>query len=323
MAEKNNKSLGLKVKVNCKGSNACSNLGIGNGNLNEGSCGGSTGGTDGDAGVCNSRCSAICEQIHLEQLVSPYSASRIGQQLIYTYHVTNVSGKKIPKPVVISSSLLGTIFVTDRGLESGETITIKRNYLVQDEDLQNNIISNVAFVAYGVPAGRPGGYNPGERISPVVTAQVFVNVPRLDVSGNVNIGISEGTYGIGLNLNLKNEGSVDIIKFTMDIGHLFNGCAPVLNGNPSDAFEIVDGVLTLKSGFEIVVGQKYNGILIEGYLCSSCCVGCSEKQCIFDYSYQAEGGAIIRNSVAVASNISNISNLVSRAVNSVKNISRR
>ena len=73
----------------------------------------------------------------------------------------------------------------------------------------------------------------------------------------------------------------------------------------------------------LVVGQKYNGILIEGYLCSSCCVGCSEKQCIFDYSYQAEGGAIIRNSVAVASNISNISNLVSRAVNSVKNISRR
>lgn len=71
---------------------------------------------------------------------------------------------------------MGTIFVTDRGLESGETLTINRNYFIEEKDLQNNVITNVAFAAYGVSTDRPGGYNPGKRISPVVTTQVFVEV---------------------------------------------------------------------------------------------------------------------------------------------------
>jgi hypothetical protein len=306
--ENESKNFNLRVKVNCKGPNACSNLGIGNGNLNDGSCGGATGytgytgNTGSDSSVCISKCNAICKQIYLEQLVSPNNVSRIGQELIFTYRVTNVSGKKITNPIVISSSLLGSIFVTDRGLDSGNTITITKNYLLKSKDLQENTLTNVAFAAYGVSSGRPGGYNPGERISPVVTATVFVVVPQLEVIGSVTSSSSNNTYNIGLRLNLKNTGGVDIAKFTMNIGQLFSGCKPILNGNPDNVFEIVDNILILKRGSKIVIGQEYSDILIEGFLCDSCCGGCNRKFCTFEYRYQADGGAVIINNVALPHN---------------------
>jgi len=95
----------VSIKLNCKGDNTCNGLGILNGVQNSGEGGGGTGSTGGDGSVCRSQCNDICSQIHLEQLVSPNSVSRIGQELIYTYYVTNVSGRKISKPIVVSSSL--------------------------------------------------------------------------------------------------------------------------------------------------------------------------------------------------------------------------
>ena len=185
MGEKQKKNRGVKVTLNCNGSNVGNGVGIGNGNFNGGGgsseCGGETGGytgytgytgtTGGDQLICDSRCNLLCEQIYLEQLVSPHSVSRIGQELQFTFRVTNVSGKTITNPVVISSSLLGSIFVTDRGFDAGQTITINRNYLLKSKDLRQSTITSVAYAAYGI-AIRPGGYNPGERISPIVVAIV-------------------------------------------------------------------------------------------------------------------------------------------------------
>lgn len=60
----------------------------------------------------------------MEQLVTHYSVNRIGEVVRWSLKATNTSGKRIDGPLVISSSLLGTIFLSDNGIDAGQTIIV-------------------------------------------------------------------------------------------------------------------------------------------------------------------------------------------------------
>jgi len=123
--------------------------------------------------VCNA-CNLICEQIYLEQIVNPTSVSAVGKELTWTFKATNISGTRIIKPLVITLSYLGTLFLTDKGIDAGETLTITNTKAVEAGDVTVNPLTSVAFVSYGIPTGIPGHYNPGTRISPVVVTKVDI-----------------------------------------------------------------------------------------------------------------------------------------------------
>lgn len=235
------KKAGIKISFNCNGSNIGNGVGIGNGNLNGGGGGGCCGGNNGQSGntgstgetgpnVCPNACNLVCEQVYLEQTTDTFSVSKIGQPVVFTFKSTNISGADINSPLVITSSLFGTFFLTEEGLKSGQTLTTVHRYFAKREDFEAGSITSAAFVSLGVSTGIPGQFTPGVRVSPVVTAFVQVVLPNLDVSAVLTVGTHND-----LKLTFKNIGTLDIVNISANLEQIFAGCTPTLVnpiGNP-------------------------------------------------------------------------------------------
>ena len=286
----------INFTVHCNGSDIGNGVGIGNGNFNSGGEGcsgftgftGFTGNTGSDDLVCDSRCNAVCEQVILDVVASPRSVSRIGQEISWTYTATNVSGRKISRPLVISSSYLQTRLLSDHGMDSGETISVTIVSYVREEDLRLPRITNVSFVAYGVSTGIPDRFLPGERVSPIKTIRVATIIPDLNVSGSVVVSPTL----IRLNLVLKNEGPLNINRFIFEFGDLFQNEDPVVIVNPDDSFETVgNSLLRLVEG-KIIASQTGYSVVVEAVR-----FGAHDINFIFQYSYGSEGGALITRTV--------------------------
>ncbi len=286
--------------VHCNGSNIGNGVGIGNGNLNGGaggngnSSGGSSGGTGGD--VCSAECNKVCEQIYLVQSTNIYSVSRIGQQIIWTWKATNISGKRIDSALVISSSLFGTIFLTDRGIDAGETIKVSRTITV-DQDNYNSL-SSVAYVALGVATGVPGHYESGTRISQVVVNSIYVNLPELELIGTIFFTQFNSTRNIRLNLTLKNTGSLSIDFFLANLSDIFTNCTPVIEelGSP---FRINENKRLLLVGHPLNANESISVSLVANDCpnCEQCCL--TSQSCPIEYLFRTLQGPIVRQSITV------------------------
>lgn len=308
----------INFVVHCNGSNIGNGMGIGNGNMNGGGggcgcAGGQTGmtgqtgqtgitGTTGQTGmVCDAGCNAVCEQIYLEQTANPSSVSRLGQVITWTFKATNVSGTMIPGPIVISSSLLGTIFLTDRGFGAGETITVSTKLTLNQQNAQSPSLSSVAYAATGVPTGIPDRFTPGTRLSPVVVTAVFVNLPSADLIGNIEVTTTPNGENIKLTLTVKNTGSLDITSFIADLSPIFiKGCNPTI-GLVGSPFRIGDNkqlILTTS----LTVGGSASVVVTANNCpaCQECCIGdFSSSSCPVDYRYHAEQGPDVTQSIRV------------------------
>lgn len=309
--------------VHCNGSNIGNGVGIGNGNLNGGGGGsgdcdqsgntgntGNTGytGSSGDDGpVCDSRCNLVCEQVYLQQTVSPSSVSRIGQELTWTLTATNISGKRISGALVVSSSLFGTVLLTDRGLNPGETVTVVYKMTLEQGDFQSNNLSSVAYVAVGIPTGTPGRYDPGTRVSPVVVTNVYVNLPELDLIGNIIATQTETGKDVRLELTLKNVGSLPIRFFDANLANIFVDCTPVIEGLNSP-FRITEDKQLLLIRHPLLPEESL-AVAVVSTNCLNClnCLNCVEcclgdfppQRCSIDYRYNSEQGPIMTNSITI------------------------
>lgn len=313
----------INFTVHCNGSDIGNGVGIGNGNLNGGGggcgCGGDGGqtgitgitgitGNTGDGPVCDSKCNLICEQIYLEQTASPVTVSRIGQEITWRFRATNVSGRRILGALVISSSLLGTIFLSDTGIDSGQTITVVRKITLDQEYSQSNPLTSVAFVAAGLPTGIPGNYTPGTRVSPIVVASVYINLPQLELIGNLNVLVGDTGNDIRLQLTVTNTGNLAVTFFSANLSDIFVGqddqeCTPVIEevGSP---FIVEDKQLILTSP-QIGSGQSLSVTLIASNCpaCLQCCIGSVlPLGCLIEYSYNAEQGPTVDEAIRVSVN---------------------
>ena len=294
-SQKEKKGDRIIFSVNCNGSDVGNGVGIGNGNLNGGGggCGGD-GGSSGHTGetgstgglVCDAKCNRVCEQFYLEQTVDPTSVSRIGQELTWTLKATNVSGKRVTQPLVVTSSFFGTILLTERGVDAGETVTVVNKTVVEEADLRSSTITSAAFVSYGVPSGRPGGYNPGERVSPVVTTYVRVDLADVNVSGTLTVRTGTGTV---LDLAVSNVGSIEVTYFKADLALVFADCDPRLEAPIGSPFTIVDKQL------------KLNDVLAPGArLTVRILADCDPSSSTLNYEFSSDQGAILSRSVRLA-----------------------
>lgn len=314
ISEKSGKT--INFIVHCNGSDIGNGVGIGNGNLNGGGggCGGdcgqsghtgytgTSGGTGDDGPVCDSRCNLVCEQVYLQQSVSPTSVSRIGQELTWTLTATNVSGKRISGALVISSSLFGTVLLTDRGLNPGQTVTFIYKMTVKQEDIKSNNLSSVAYVAVGIPTGTPGRYDPGTRVSPVVVTNVYVNLPDLDLIGNIIATQTETGQDVRLELTLNNVGSLPIRFFGANLSNIFVECTPVIEGLDSP-FRITEDKQLLLTRRPLLPGESLSVTVVSTNCpnCVECCLGGFPPQrCSIDYRYHAEQGPIVNSSITIS-----------------------
>lgn len=160
---KENVSEKFSLTFNCNGSNVGNGTGIGNGNFNgDGSSSSSCSGES-----SSGPCFLPCQKFYLVQSFNKAIITEIGEQLVVTFNITNTSGNDVSGPIVISSSIFGSIFVSDNIIAAGETIILVKNYIIQEKDVSSLILSVVSFVAKGVSTGVPGRYNSADRYSDV------------------------------------------------------------------------------------------------------------------------------------------------------------
>lgn len=110
---------------------------------------------------CITSCNLPCRQVYLEQIVQPTQAVP-GATTNWSFRATNISGNNISGPIVISSSLFGTMLLTSSVFTSGQTLTLSRTYVVPAGS-STIPITSVAFVAQS-----SNGTTVGTTISKVV-----------------------------------------------------------------------------------------------------------------------------------------------------------
>lgn len=232
--------------------------------------------------ICVTGMDRLENQIFLEQIVNLEQVNRVGHEIIYVLKATNISGLDIKRPLVISSSLLGTKLLSIGEFNSGETIVLKESIILTDDYLVDPIISSVAFVAYGIETLVIGNYNPGLKISNVVVSNTRVILPQLDISGKVE---SSPDY-TKIFLKIKNNGILVVDKFILNIP----GWISKLESN--NIFELFDNLLRLKSGLILQPDHEYNIIFYGSSQTTN-------NHFIFQYNFKAEDGSLLTRSIAI------------------------
>lgn len=284
--------------------------------------------------VCDSQCNSICDQIYLELLSRPNLVSAVGQITTWVYKATNISGYDITHPLVISSSLFGTMILSNTGMVSGETLELTSTYAVRSTDVQE--ITNVSFVAYGVSTSTPGRYLPGVRVSSVVTGKIDVGSiggnPTMSLTGTVEntpsvCGIT-GTYDITVTLNFVNTGDVDITFFSIDITRYFENCSFSITQDPDNLFVIGlpsepnNESIYLAPGASIPSLGTYS-ITVKGYACNSCTGSsscCLNQTCTVPYSFAGTNSIIFNGTASIQNVLSTTSTTNSRTYYKVRRV---
>jgi uncharacterized repeat protein (TIGR01451 family) len=141
---------------------------------------------------------------------SPTTYSYVGQEITYTYVVTNTGNVKIKGPIKVTDDKIGVLTVSTSSLESGKSITKTTTYKIKQADLISGSVTNKASVT--------GYFNNKLIKSNDATATVTVSKPALKLEKSA----SPATYdAVGQTITYKyavtNTGNVAIsgpIKIT-------------------------------------------------------------------------------------------------------------
>ena len=71
--------------------------------------------------------------------------SFVGQNITYTYNVTNTGNVVISGPINVTDNKTGVILISNSGLPAGQSVTGTANYTVTQADLDNGSVTNAAF----------------------------------------------------------------------------------------------------------------------------------------------------------------------------------
>ena len=71
--------------------------------------------------------------------------SAVGDQIIYSYNVTNSGNVNITGPINVTDSVLGTVNITAGDLIPGQTVTGTANYTITQADINAGSVTNAAF----------------------------------------------------------------------------------------------------------------------------------------------------------------------------------
>ena len=81
----------------------------------------------------------------IKKIASPTNYSTVGQNITYTYNVTNSGNVGIAGPINVTDNITGIIQISASGLAPGHSITGTANYTIIQADLDNGSVTNAAF----------------------------------------------------------------------------------------------------------------------------------------------------------------------------------
>lgn len=261
--------------------------------------------------VSSGSCNSPCRAIYLQMTMSPTSVSGSGATVNVQYTLVNVSGNAIVTPVVISSSILGTILVSASGMTSGQSTSVNTTFTVPATNVGQ--VTNVSFAAVGI-IGPTSAYTVGSRLSKIVSGSVTVGGSIPPIGGPevfVNVSGSGGASGTTLVLHLTNQGIVPANYFTMTLNNFFSGCSfnpvvtvaatsgttPIL---PLPIFHMSadSNTLTLAVGSSIPAAGNYTiTISVFSFGTNPCPANCGRTctptgPCVFPFYYSNDSNPI-------------------------------
>ncbi|AKB17558.1 hypothetical protein MSWHS_0695 [Methanosarcina sp. WWM596] len=143
-------------------------------------------------------------ELTIEKSASPMNYSKVGQNITYTFNVTNSGNVNITGLVNVMDDKLGVIPITSRSLIPGQSETITVNYTITQSDLNNGSVTNTAFVS-GLFAS---SFTNSTLVNATVTA---IQIPELTIDKSASpMNYSEAGQNITYTYNITNSGNVDI-----------------------------------------------------------------------------------------------------------------
>jgi len=79
------------------------------------------------------------------KVAAPTTYSTVGQNITYTYNVTNSGNVGIAGPINVTDNTTGTKVVTSGNLNPGQSVIGTANYIITQADLNNGSVTNAAF----------------------------------------------------------------------------------------------------------------------------------------------------------------------------------
>ncbi|AKB20952.1 DUF11 domain-containing protein [Methanosarcina sp. WH1] len=143
-------------------------------------------------------------ELTIEKSAAPTNYSEVGQNITYTYNVTNSGNVNITAPINVTDDKLGVIPLTSGILIPGQSESITWDYTITQSDLNNGSVTNTAFVS-GLFAGN---FTNSTSVNATVTAE---QNPELTIEKSAApTNYSEVGQNITYTYNVTNSGNVNI-----------------------------------------------------------------------------------------------------------------
>ncbi len=81
----------------------------------------------------------------IQQSASPLSYTVAGQNITYTYTVTNSGNVNISGNITVTDNILGKIFIPNNYLGPGQSVTTTANYTIRQSDIDSGSVINSAY----------------------------------------------------------------------------------------------------------------------------------------------------------------------------------
>lgn len=181
---------------------------------------------------CDSKPDLVSGQyiLHISKSITPEHYGRHIKELIFSYHIQNVSNQFFQDKIVIFDSLLGVIDFSNSSsrssitvLEPNKSLYLERKYFLTNEDHDKVKILSNTYVAKRLSSG-----SPGIRTSNIATTVIARGHPKIKLSGEFSSksGITTGFASIHsdgyildptvdrvfLNIHLKNTGTAPLSR---------------------------------------------------------------------------------------------------------------
>ncbi|MGB9930086.1 MAG: DUF7507 domain-containing protein, partial [Methanosarcina sp.] len=138
------------------------------------------------------------------KIASPTNYSFVGQNITYTYNITNIGNVGISAPINITDNRTGEFTISNSALVPGQNVTGTANYTVTQADIDAGTITNLAYAT--------GTFNNTEIRSTNVTATVKADQNPYLLMVKIAAPISYSVVGqnITYTYNVTNTGNVNI-----------------------------------------------------------------------------------------------------------------
>ena len=215
-------------------------------------------------------------ELTIEKSATPTNYSTVGQNITYTYNVTNTGNVNISAPINVTDDRLGVIPLTSGILIPGQSETVTANHTITQADLDAGSITNAAF-ATGVFGNNTTESNTdNETVTAEQNAACTIDKIVTDVAGKGPEGnVTKAGDVISYQINVTNTGNSSLTNVTVTDSLLGNLTDPVESLN-SDGILEVEETWTYSGNYTVTQADIDSNGGGDGFINNTATVDCDQ-----------------------------------------------